>query len=392
MSPPDLYSSVTLGRQEQKRAIAAALRRSLALSFTAMFLGISPGSIAQPGQTYQCPNGEVITTTDKGSREKRKNTARLEILETEVAYEDLPGWQDRKTPDTLLNAMQQNCNTSRLPAGWAKLCASLETQESSSVHRLIESYFTPYQLSVGDNKKGLFTSYYASYVDVSDTKNADYSTPIYRVSARAKTLTRQAIENGALPEAEVIYWANNAFDVYILQIQGSGVGRLPNGEKVNIAYAGKNTSNYVSLGKVLRECGEIERSKISLPTIREWVKQAKPVEYQRAIGNNQSYVFFQQREYDGEAPKGALGVPLTPMRSLAVDTRYIPLGTLSYVAVPHPLGEAPIAQAFIAQDKGGAISGGIRADIFAGEGADAADFAGRMAHYGEFWVLKPKTP
>ncbi|GAB5412893.1 MAG: MltA domain-containing protein [Congregibacter sp.] len=277
-----------------------------------------------------------------------------------------------------------------MPEGWANACQSLASVPSGEVHRFVEETFTPFKLSVAGEDKGLFTSYYASYVDVSEEKSQTYAYPIYRSSSLAKKLTRAEIERGALPESEVIYWARSAFDVYILQIQGSGVGLLPDGEKVNIAYAGKNSANYVSLGKVLRECGEIERSKISLPTIREWVSRASPVEYARAIGNNQSYVFFQKRPYDGEAPKGALGVPLTPMRSLAVDTRYITLGTLTYVSVPHPLGDAPIAQAFLAQDKGGAISGGIRADIFAGEGERAAEFAGRMSHYGEFWVLKPK--
>ena len=130
---------------------------------------------------------------------------------------------------------------------------------------------------------------------------------------------------------------------------------------------------------------------MSLPAIKLWVNQATPVEYQRLVANNQSYVFFREGVYNGESPVGALGVPLTPMRSLAVDTRYIALGTMTYVEVPHPLNDQTITQLFIAQDKGGAINGGIRADIFAGEGGQAEAFAGQMKHKGRFWVIKPKT-
>lgn len=182
-----------------------------------------------------------------------------------------------------------------------------------------------------------------------EKKSSEYSNPIYRVSPEAESLSRRDIERGALPESDVLFLADNAFDVYILHVQGSGVGRLPDGTKVNITYAGKNKDNYISLGKVLRECGDLEPGDVSLPSIREWVNQATPDEYQRLIDNNQSYVFFNDGEYTGESPKGALAVPLTPMRSLAVDTRFIALGTMMYIAMPAPLGR-PIERLFIAQD------------------------------------------
>lgn len=341
-------------------------------------------------QVYQCPNGSMIETTQKGSQEQRKKTAGLKIAEVRTQFRDLPGWNERKAPDSLLKVIQSNCITKKLPDGWGKVCRQLKGAESKDVYRYIEQNFVPYQLVVKDNDKGKFTSYYASYVNVSKTKSDTYKHPIYRVSKKAKTLSRTQIGQGALPDSDVLYWSDNAFDNYILHVQGSGVGKLPDGTKVKILYAGKNAENYISLGKVLRECGEIAPDKISLPSIKAWVKQATPVEYRRLINNNQSYVFFTGEEYNGESPKGALGVPLTAMRSLAVDTRYIPLGTMAYVAVPHPLDDTKIEQVFIAQDKGGAINGGIRADIFAGEGDYAADFAGRMAHQGQFWVIKPK--
>lgn len=351
-------------------------------------------------QSYQCPNGSVVETTVQGSREQRKKTADLKIDQLPQSFSELPGWQQRLAPESLLKVIESNCKTSRLPEGWGRVCNEAKGLSADDVYDYLEENFTPFQLVVGgtsdgkgkikNHDKGKFTSYYASYVNVSKNKTDKYKHPIYKISVKAKSLSRRQIEQGGLAESEVLFWSDSAFDNFILHVQGSGVGKLPDGSKVKVLYGGKNKENYVSLGKVLRECGEIPAAKISLPSIRAWVEQSSPIEYQRLIGNNQSYVFFKEEAYNGDSPRGALGVPLTTMRSLAVDTRYIPLGTMAYVAVPHPLNETKIERVFIAQDKGGAINGGIRADIFAGEGDAAAKFAGKMAHKGQFWLIKPK--
>lgn len=340
--------------------------------------------------TLTCPNAKVIETINKGSREERLKTADLKVDMVQKWFRDLPGWKNKTDPASLMQVIQGNCKTRQLPNGWANVCQQFKSTTDQDVYRFVEKHFTPYQLIVENENKGTFTSYYASYVNVSKTKTDIYKHPIYKSSAKARTLSRKQIEQGNLPDSQVLYWADNAFDTYVLGVQGSGVGKLPDGKKVKILYGAKNSDNYVSLGKVLIECGEIERAKMSLPAIRQWVDKASNDEYQRLVGNNQSYVFFREGVYNGESPAGALGVPLTPMRSLAVDTRYIPLGTMTYVEVPHPLNDDTIAQVFIAQDKGGAINGGIRADIFAGEGDSAAAFAGQMKHRGRFWVIKPK--
>ena len=44
----------------------------------------------------------------------------------------------------------------------------------------------------------------------------------------------------------------------------------------------------------------------------------------------------------------------------------------------------------MAQDTGGAIRGGVRADFFWGYGSEAGELAGRMKQRGRMWVLLPK--
>jgi membrane-bound lytic murein transglycosylase A len=45
----------------------------------------------------------------------------------------------------------------------------------------------------------------------------------------------------------------------------------------------------------------------------------------------------------------------------------------------------------IAQDTGGAIKGAVRADVFWGPGARAAQMAGSMKSPGRYWFLRPRN-
>jgi len=112
------------------------------------------------------------------------------------------------------------------------------------------------------------------------------------------------------------------------------------------------------------------------------------------LDQNPSYVFFREVNdlRPDQGPPGALGVPLTPGRSIAVDRSFIPLGVPVFVATTDPVTGAPWRRLAIAQDVGGAIRGPVRTDIFFGWGHDAEDRAGRMRQQGTEFLLLPKAP
>jgi len=91
------------------------------------------------------------------------------------------------------------------------------------------------------------------------------------------------------------------------------------------------------------------------------------------------------------SPPGALGVPLTAERSIAVDPRTIPLGAPVFLATTYPSSTVPLQRLMVAQDTGGAIKGPVRADFFWGCGEAAGNQAGRMKQQGRMWVLLPRT-
>jgi len=109
---------------------------------------------------------------------------------------------------------------------------------------------------------------------------------------------------------------------------------------------------------------------------------------------NASFVFFRELEgKDADAPRGALGIPLTSGRSLAVDAGIHALGTPVYVSAPtltHASKDGPFARLMIAQDVGSAITGPERGDIYFGSGDAAGRLAGVTKHPGNFFVLLPR--
>jgi len=104
---------------------------------------------------------------------------------------------------------------------------------------------------------------------------------------------------------------------------------------------------------------------------------------------NARYIFF--RPIEGEGPIGAQGVPLTPGRSLAVDSSLLPLGVPLWLDTTWPATDRPLQRLMVAQDVGSAIKGAVRGDFFWGTGEQALEQAGRMKQTGRYFLLLPKT-
>ncbi len=100
-------------------------------------------------------------------------------------------------------------------------------------------------------------------------------------------------------------------------------------------------------------------------------------------------MFF--REGDGSAwPVGSLGLPVTPLRSLATDKSIFPPGGVVLVVTESvgPTGRAEeLVRFMLDQDSGGAIRSAGRADIYFGVGREAESRAGRQYAEGQMYYL-----
>jgi len=128
---------------------------------------------------------------------------------------------------------------------------------------------------------------------------------------------------------------------------------------------------------------------MSIQAIRDWAN-ANPSRVQGLLERNPSYVFF-KNDPNGKV-KGAAGVPLVSMASVASDRGVIPLGSVLLVEVPQIdnegnwTGEHKL-HLMVALDVGGAVNG-HHFDLYRGIGDQAGHIAGLSKHYGRVWVLR----
>ncbi|NTW65516.1 MAG: transglycosylase [Nitrospirae bacterium] len=187
-----------------------------------------------------------------------------------------------------------------------------------------------------------------------------------------------------------ILWCRDLVDIYFLQIQGSGKADLGNGDIVSILYDGQNGRQYKSLGRQLIDKGAITKENMSMPAIREYLR-AHPEEIVPLLNQNLSYVFFRM---DMGPSLGNIGVPLTPGRSIATDSKLLPKGALALIKTQKPIIEngaikewVPFTRFVLNQDTGGAIKGPGRVDLFWGQGTEAELSAGYMQQEGKLYFL-----
>src|SRR3546814_6003802 len=121
---------------------------------------------------------------------------------------------------------------------------------------------------------------------------------------------------------------------------------------------------------------------------RDWL-HADPQRAQEIRQRNARYIFC--RPLEGEGPIGAQGVPLTPGRSLAVDSSLLPLGVPLWLDTTWPATDKPLRRLMVAQDVGSAIKGAVRGDFFWGSGEPALEQAGRLKQQGRYFLLLPKA-
>ncbi len=193
---------------------------------------------------------------------------------------------------------------------------------------------------------------------------------------------------------DVVLWVDDPVDAFFLHIQGSGLVTITDGSKVRVGYAGTNGHPYFAIGRSLVARGALAQEDVSMQTIRQWL-DANPQEALALMQENASYIFF--RRLAGDAPVGAQGVALTPGRSLAVDTAWLPLGlpvwldTVTTDTQEERGDPIHFRRLMIAQDTGGAIKGIVRGDVYCGTGNDAGARAGRMREAGRYYGLLPRA-
>lgn len=339
-----------------------------------------------------------------------------------AAFSALPGWNADNQSEAW-PAFLASCAVLDKRMDWKAVCAQARAMgrpDAQEVRQFFEAYFRPYQVVNPDgSNEGLVTGYYEPLLHGARKRGGRYQTPLHRApddiltidianaypELKGQQLRGRLIGNKVLAypaRAELlqskaligkeILWVDDPIGAFFLQVQGSGRVQLDSGETVRVAYANQNGWPYKSIGRYLIDKGELRADQASMQGIKAWVA-ANPARQQELLNVNQRYVFFKEEKLSDPSvgPKGALGVPLTPERSIAVDPQFIPLGAPVFLATTQPNSVIPWRRLVFAQDTGSAIKGAVRADYFWGFGDQAGNLAGRMKQRGAMWVLLPKS-
>lgn len=242
------------------------------------------------------------------------------------------------------------------------------------------------------------TGYFSPVYPASLKKDELYQYPLYLppkdLKKKDQRYSRKKIDSeGVLKNKsfELVY-LKNAFDVYLLHVQGSALLKLPNGDLFPVGVAATNGLKYTSIGKVLVETGAISKDKISLKTIRQYLAK-NPDKEGALLMKNERYIFFQKTKVE---PMGSTGTPVQAYASIAVDRhqgKYAlpPLGMFNMKFIKNekfPLKKTEYL--VFVQDTGSAIQGGLRLDLYLGVGSEVGLLAGELQHHAELYFYWPK--
>ncbi len=482
-------------------------------------------------------------------------------------WQQLPGWSDDAHQDAL-RTFQAACQSLGSKSAWQAACErarSLGDAGAVAARTFFESQFTVYRVEDrGAPEAGLLTGYFEPVLAGRRQRGGAFVFPVYgppadmfqldarsiprtgtrvRLAARGNELvvaadgpitldvaalgsapmdqrhrlrlegqravaywSRQQIESGAAMRAPVLAWVDDANALYVMQVQGSGRIRMPDGKQIRVSYADQNGQPFTPRGTTagVRTRGidgdagavvpDVVDESVLSDTLRSLVADAPPGDgaaapatpsttevssaaptdtpvaspategdpairtrgIRRKVDDatvekmvdqllaqrphrgapargstatpavpragadsatvagidmspkdasrfalaalahlvsarrlDRSFVFFRENPRVEGGPRGALGVPLTAGRSIAVDPRVTPLGAPVFIEATRQDGSGQMRRLMFAQDTGGAIRGAVRADFFWGSGPAAGARALQTKDRLLMWVLLP---
>lgn len=280
---------------------------------------------------------------------------------------------------------------------------------SADFGKKIAAEFNLYR--VNDSEGVLFTGYYEPLLEGSLACTDKYRYPLYRVPP---DLIKKGSQVGRMKDGKFVpYYSRREIDVegilkgrdlelvwvadpvglFSLHIQGSGRIKLENGNILKVGFAQTNGRPFSSVTKFMLEGGKINSSEASYR--HEFLRGKSDREIYDVLSHNERYTFFRFLDKD---PVGSLGEPVTPGRSIATDPDFFPEGALAFIrlsksAVSHGGNgreKAGFSRFVLSQDKGKAIEGPGRVDLFCGFGEQAEYTAGTLKEKGELYILLKK--
>lgn len=369
------------------------------------------------------------STTDKTKPEKEIDEPTS--IETRTTIDDYSSINQISQEDWQagLKAFRVSCRSIGKKAIWKEVCAKAVSTPDSEAEDFFRSQFTPWKITkiqlgkqtgtvYSEDESGLMTGYYEPLLKISKEKTSGHKIPILSTpddliivdlaslypSLKGMRLRGKLQGRKLIPyddrshivqrrdlDKYAIGWSDDPVAVFFLQIQGSGRLETNAGKTIRVGYDDQNGHPYKAVGSWLVQKGYLKRHELSMQNIQKWAVE-NPTRVNELLDQNPSFVFFKERVVTdpSEGPIGAQGLPLTPKASVAVDRKFVPMGTPLIVHASQDNPSLDFTRPVVAQDTGGAIKGPLRFDFFWGFGDEAGKNAGKQKSDVSAWILLPK--
>jgi membrane-bound lytic murein transglycosylase A len=284
---------------------------------------------------------------------------------------------------------------------WNQFClTALDYAKADNSKAFFEEFATPFAVKHnGTGEVGKFTGYYEFGIEGSLTKSADYPFAIYKMPQSCKNgkncPTRKEINDGVLNGKNLeICYVKDQVDIWRMQVQGSGIIELEDGNFLRVSFGGSNGKSYKRIWDFFDVKKALPAGQRDAISVMAWLR-SHPKEAVKIMNNNPSYTFFlpNNRPY----AIGTQLTALTPSRSVAIDPEFIPYGAPLWIETKAPVRDKntkewiDIRRLVVAQDTGSAITGVVRADMFYGHGSKATYLADNTRFPGKYYLLLPNS-
>jgi membrane-bound lytic murein transglycosylase A len=319
---------------------------------------------------------------DIGNRETFKDALRTQL-----------DWFTKQDQSLTWSLGDDTVTVARLHETAKRMLDVIGQSPTRNLNKLIRMNFEVYAVAGStDTARARFTGYHNPVVEARLEPDSIFRYPLYRKPPNPRHTRKEIDQEGVLDgQGYTVAWLRDPLDRYEIHIEGSATLLLRDSTTRTARYAGCNGHSYTSLGRVLIEHGVLPPESTSMDAIRNRLR-SEPDRLQHWLNYNESYCFFRLTT---DPPPGSLALPLVPERTIAADHRVFPAGALCWFAVRIPgfdslglvSGTKPCTRFVLNQDKGAAITGPNRIDIFWGTGSRAAGLAGNLNARGRFYLL-----
>ncbi|MGC8866693.1 MAG: MltA domain-containing protein [Elusimicrobiales bacterium] len=364
--------------------------------------------IENPVKDVSSTNWSVISSFD----DDLDRESILKMIETNISY-----WRSKPSSFSIEIAKDSFSRDKMLESFEKLYTIFLSTMSYSEIFKKLTSDFKIYRAVSDGTKDVTITAYYEAEIEVSKQRDdkrryamhlrppdlvkvtgQDFDYGRYDENGNlVKYYSTQQIREGAIDKynVEFVYSAHPSH-IMLAQIQGSAIVRYPDGDYDRIGFDGANGWRFVSVQKILTDCGEIPP--MNFRDFINYLSSQPQDREERLVNLNPRYIFFKVKDKT-EGAIGAISRPLIPHRSIAIDPAYIPYGVLAYIISTKPVADdngqnivefKRFSRLVSSHDTGSAIRGAGRIDIFWGSGKKAELEASSMKSKGEFYIFAPK--